>query len=212
MSRPMIPAGTLGLVSLKVGCVRSQHTLPKVATIKGCAIRKHVRVLLGLLAMFVPACAQSPDPATDSSQESAVDTTREEAIGTLKDADQAWAHTTDAEAFLSFFTEDALWLYCNRPKMDGKEEIGAYVSNVFAMPEFTLDWQPARIEVGASGDMGYTAGNWRSSYENSDGQLAENIGSYLAIWKKQEDGKWKVAVEIDFPSQELFHIAEPRLD
>ena len=51
--------------------------------------------------------------------------------------------------------------------------------------------------------MGYTAGNWQSRYEDSDGQLTEDSGSYLAIWKKGEDGQWKVVVEIDLPGQTL---------
>jgi len=38
--------------------------------------------------------------------------------------------------------------------------------------------------------------------------LVEGSGSYLAIWKKQKDSKWTVAVEIDFPGQEVYQIAE----
>ena len=135
----------------------------------------------------------------------------EEVIKTLRDADQAWAETTDAKGFLSFFTEDPIWIFCGLPKLEGKEEVGDFASNVFAQPEYKLDWKADRVEVGTSGDMGYTAGNWKSSHENPDGQLVENSGSYLAIWKKQKDGKWKVAVEIDFLGQELFQSDESPL-
>jgi uncharacterized protein (TIGR02246 family) len=144
----------------------------------------------------------------NSPSESA-DATREEDVRKLRDADQSWAATADADGFLSFFADDAIWLYCNRPMMEGKEEIAAFVSTGFSRPEITLDWQAARVDLGASGDMGYTAGNWQSSYKDSDGQLVERLGSYLAIWKKQDDGKWKVAVEIDFPDQELFETVDP---
>lgn len=160
-------------------------------------------VSFSLLVIFVSACTQSPVPSIDSQNESA-DVTREEAITALRDADQAWSESTDTEGFLSFFAEDPIWLICDRPMMEGKEEIGAFVSDMHTRLKHKLDWKADRVDIGASGDMGYTAGNWQTSYENSDGQLVENSGSYLAIWKKQDDGKWKVAVEIDLPGQEMF--------
>ena len=53
-----------------------------------------------------------------------------------------------------------------------------------------ISWKPFRAEASASGDMGYTFGNWQ--YKGKDTTM---YGNYYTIWKKQKDGKWKFVVD-----------------
>lgn len=53
---------------------------------------------------------------------------------------------------------------------------------------YTLKWQPHNAEVSKSGDLGYTYGIYAITPSNIDTQL---LGTYLHVWKRQEDGSWK---------------------
>jgi len=54
----------------------------------------------------------------------------------------------------------------------------------------TLSWKPVGADVAASGDLGYTWGNWK--YQAPD---TAYYGNYFTAWKKQKDSSWKVALD-----------------
>jgi ketosteroid isomerase-like protein len=54
----------------------------------------------------------------------------------------------------------------------------------------TLTWAPLKAEVAKSGELGYTWGNWK--YELKD---TTYYGNYFTVWKLQQDGSWKVALD-----------------
>lgn len=56
---------------------------------------------------------------------------------------------------------------------------------------YTLKWQPHNAEVSESGDMGYTYGIYAITPSLMDTQL---LGTYVTVWKRQEDGSWKFVV------------------
>ena len=60
-----------------------------------------------------------------------------------------------------------------------------------AIPGFSLQWTPVRADVGAAGDVGYTVGTYEASMSG-----ATEKGKYVAVWKKQSDGTWKVKEDL----------------
>ena len=60
----------------------------------------------------------------------------------------------------------------------------------------TLTWTPVKAEMAASGDLGYTYGNFVFAGKDKDGKLVKHYGKYTSIWKKQKDGHWKVVVDM----------------
>ena len=58
----------------------------------------------------------------------------------------------------------------------------------------TLVWEPAYAEVSAAGDLGVTTGPW----EQRPMPFAppDAFGQFISVWKKQPNGKWRVAVDI----------------
>ncbi len=96
------------------------------------------------------------------------------------------------DAFLTYFAEDGVEV------VDG----GAF-DNKDAMrkqapwPEgTTLTWTPVKADMAASGDLGYTYGNYVYTAKNKDGKLVASYGKYTSIWKKQKNGQWKVVVDV----------------
>ena len=96
------------------------------------------------------------------------------------------------DAFLTYFAEDGVEV------VDG----GAF-DNKDAMrkqppwPEgTTLTWTPVKADMAASGDLGYTYGNYVYTAKNKDGKLVASYGKYTSIWKKQTNQQWKVVVDV----------------
>ena len=60
----------------------------------------------------------------------------------------------------------------------------------------TLTWTPVKAGMAASGDLGYTYGNYVFTGKNKEGKLVTSYGKYTSIWRKQKDGQWKVVVDV----------------
>ena len=108
-----------------------------------------------------------------------------------------------AEAFNEYLTEDALQLPAGNNPVEGVENI--YNRMKDNQGNYVLDWSPQYAEVANSGDMGYTWGTYSLAYKDENGEEQKSYGKYLNVWKKQTDGKWKVAVDIgnDSPDPEI---------
>jgi ketosteroid isomerase-like protein len=96
------------------------------------------------------------------------------------------------DAFLAYFADDGVEI------VDGG---GFDTKDVMRKrdpwPEgTTLTWTPVKAEMSASGDLGYTYGNYIYTVKNKDGKVVVNYGKYTSIWKKQKDGQWKVVVDM----------------
>jgi ketosteroid isomerase-like protein len=96
------------------------------------------------------------------------------------------------DAFLTYFAEDGVEIV-DGGGIDTKDAMRKQPP----WPEgTTLTWTPVKAEMSASGDLGYTYGNYVYTAKNKDGKLVANYGKYTSIWKKQKDGQWKVVVDM----------------
>jgi len=101
-------------------------------------------------------------------------------------------------AFVSYFAEDGVELD-DGGGIASRDEIAKQP----AWPEGTsLSWTPVRGDMAASGDLGYTYGNYVFKSRNRDGKIVSTYGKYMSVWKKQKDGSWKVAVDMGNSSPE----------
>jgi ketosteroid isomerase-like protein len=96
------------------------------------------------------------------------------------------------DAFLTYFAEDGVEVV-DGGGFDTKDAMRKQPP----WPEgTTLTWMPVKAEMAASGDLGYTYGNYVYTAKNKEGKLVANYGKYTSIWKKQKDGQWKVVVDM----------------
>jgi ketosteroid isomerase-like protein len=96
------------------------------------------------------------------------------------------------DAFLTYFAEDGVELV-DGGGINTKDDMRKQL----AWPEGTsLTWTPVHAEMAASGDLGYTYGNYIYTAKNKEGKLVANYGKYTSIWRKQKDGQWKVVVDM----------------
>ncbi len=107
-------------------------------------------------------------------------------------ADEAFSnmskHQGMKKAFVEFMDNDAILLRPNHLPIVGADAV-EFLSEVNDT-SYTLTWKPSSAEISSSGDLGFTYGIY--SLQMNDTSLS---GTYVSIWKKQADGKWKFILD-----------------
>lgn len=99
---------------------------------------------------------------------------------------------TRADQWMSYFAENAT--VPSAKPLAGKQALTEHYKQVFADADLKLSWVPTKGEVFAGGKMGFTVGKYTALYKD-DGKLMEQTGTYITVWKKQEDGSWKIVAD-----------------
>lgn len=96
-------------------------------------------------------------------------------------------------AFAAYMAADVVTVNSGTPEVRGLE---AVLADFDTWPEGAgLSWRPVAADIAASGDLGFTRGDWTARIPGEDGAVAESTGRYLSIWKRQADGAWKVTLD-----------------
>ncbi|TWI80295.1 uncharacterized protein DUF4440 [Lacibacter cauensis] len=113
-------------------------------------------------------------------------------LNQMLDTDKAFSAASEKvgmnKAFLEYAADDAVLL---RPGyMPIVEADVIKYLNAQEDTSFTMTWEPIGADIAASADMGYTYGVYK--VVTADTTLR---GTYLNVWKKQQDGKWKFVID-----------------
>jgi ketosteroid isomerase-like protein len=92
------------------------------------------------------------------------------------------------KSFIEYMDDDGVLLRPNHMPIVGANAI-EYLS-AENDSSYTLTWKPSAASVSASGDLGYSYGTYNL-------QLKDSLikGTYVSIWKKQKNGKWKFVLD-----------------
>lgn len=93
------------------------------------------------------------------------------------------------KAFLEYIDDDGIMMKDNALPIKGAQAIDFISSMNDSSVELT--WEPQGGDIAASGELGYTYG----IYELKGDSDTVERGTYVTIWKKQEDGKWKFVLD-----------------
>ena len=129
-----------------------------------------------------------------------LDTERRRLLNTDRQFAQMSLDKGAAEAFNHFLTEDAMGMSHKQHPVIGREQI--YMEMKVGQDNNELAWEPQRAEVAGSEDMGWTWGKYTLSFSDEAGVKQKRYGKYLNIWTRQDDGQWKVAVDMGNSSPE----------
>ena len=117
------------------------------------------------------------------------------ALSSLANTEREFAATSVREgiraSFLRYFAEDGISL---SPKPHVYKESALKTPPPAHPLARTLFWEPIVADVSSSGDLGYTMGP-ASLKDSARGDAPTWFGFYFSIWKKEKDGRWKVAVD-----------------
>jgi ketosteroid isomerase-like protein len=109
----------------------------------------------------------------------------------IRDADAAWAEAIASKSIdqtLAFYDPEAVTAGSAMFPARGLPALREHWTKLFARPDFALTWKADRVVVTESATVAYSAGTWSMPGSNEN-------GPYLAVWRKQTDGQWKVLVD-----------------
>lgn len=94
------------------------------------------------------------------------------------------------EAWIEFFTDEGVVF------QPGPVNVKTFMRQFLPTPNpapNSIDWVPMRGDISAGGDMGYNIGPWKITDHTK--KETDAWGYFFSVWKKQPDGKWRVAVD-----------------
>src|SRR5438874_11229331 len=121
----------------------------------------------------------------------AADTQSEQAV---READEQWSNAAaakDLDKTVSFYADNAMVLPPNQPMVTSKTGIRNLWKG-FLESLTDISWKTTRVEMAKSGDVGYLIGTYTMTMKDG----TKDTGKYCEVWKKQADGKWKVAADM----------------
>lgn len=99
----------------------------------------------------------------------------------------------DVPAALAYFSDDVIILLPEE-RLEGKEALKAYMLDAVTCEGFSLATRVTKEET--TDRLGYTVVDYKVTALGKDGKPIGSNGTLVRVWKKQEDGNWKVIVEI----------------
>ncbi len=116
----------------------------------------------------------------------------EEQLQEMVEADKAFSAHSEKngmkKAFLAYSADDAVLLRPGfLPIIEG--DVIRFL-NAQEDTSFVMTWEPRGADIASSGDMGFTYGTYK--VVTADTTL---LGTYLNVWRKQEDGTWKFVID-----------------
>jgi uncharacterized protein (TIGR02246 family) len=114
----------------------------------------------------------------------------------------------DTERLVGHYADDAYFVAPGVKPADGLTPIRKAYADAMTDSAFSVNFASDKIDVSASGDMAYARGHFSEKYTDpKTSKVMTDSGSYLTVYKKQQDGSWK-AVE-DFAAADPDSIKEP---
>ncbi len=109
--------------------------------------------------------------------------------------------TGNVDSASFYWADDAMIMAQGQPTMKGKDQIKQLMSFMQKMPGFKMTWdeKPTDIQISADGQMAYLFAKNELTRSDSAGKEIKVVNQALQIWKKDKEGKWKVAVVVMYP-------------
>jgi len=152
-----------------------------------------MRSLLTVLAFFLLVAAivlTISRPAASASSKATAETLKQ-----LEGEFMKAAAEKGSEGYMSYYADDSVELPNGAPLISGKANIAegmGFLDN----KDNRLQWTPVGADISASGDIGYTYGNFEFHSKDKEGKPHVDYGKYTSIWKLQADGSWKVVLDM----------------
>lgn len=156
-------------------------------------IRRAARVFVLLsLSASVPSCrgarVEATRPVTTVSAAAAASEVRAAADGWRRAYE-----AKDAAGIVSFYADNGLAMYPRPQPTVGRAVNLAVWTESYARPNAAHPLTTDSVVVAASGDVAYTVGRWRVTYDRADTTPVNVGGQWIAVWRRSAVG-WRIAV------------------
>ena len=98
----------------------------------------------------------------------------------------------DHQAFARFVSPEAVFFSGPTP-LHGRQQVIDWWERYYRSPQAPFSWEPAEVEVLASGTLALSSGPVR----DPDGKL---IGRFTSIWRLEAPGEWRIVFDKGAPA------------
>ena len=125
---------------------------------------------------------------TNNPNESATD-----AINRIAEEMLAAFEAKDSAKVNSYYAPGAVLATPGRPAAKDGRAVTKAIKDDIADPNLKISVSNEKTEVAGSGDLAYRRGSFKITTTNPQTKQAEQSeGTYLAVFRKQADGSWKI--------------------
>jgi ketosteroid isomerase-like protein len=145
-----------------------------------------MRIAAGLAATAVVMAAHAADAGAAPS-----DDLRQQVMA----AERAFAKTMadrDHQAFARFVSEEAVFFSGPTP-LHGRQQVVEWWQRYYRSPQAPFSWEPAEVEVLASGTLALSSGPVHDP-------AGKPIGRFTSIWRLEAPGEWRVVFDKGNPA------------
>ena len=162
-----------------------------------------VALLATTMAMAVGGCAKEGQGASNP-----------DSVKTAIQADQTkWNlqfKDKDTESLVGHYADDAFFAAPGVAGVEGSTPIRQIYANASTDPAFDVQLSVTKVDVASSGDMAYARGKFTEKYtDKKTGKVMSDSGSYLTVYKKQDDGSWKAVEDFAAADPDSTKAVEP---
>ncbi|MFC1554126.1 YybH family protein [candidate division KSB1 bacterium] len=145
-------------------------------------MKKAFVLLMSIAAFLITGCGQSVDIEAEKAAVLAADTALMKAY-----------NDKDTELVMSFYTDDFRQGIAGATGFRDKERCRELNVTWFEQG-WQWNWNTETVEVSSSGDLAYTFSIFDFFRINEEGTEVHNRGGGVFVWKKQDDGSWKIVL------------------
>jgi uncharacterized protein (TIGR02246 family) len=106
----------------------------------------------------------------------------------------------DADMLANLFTDDGMMVHPNVEPIRGKEHIRSEVARLMSKSRFS-EWEFNSLSISASGNLAYELLQYGFTLRPEGKNPIALSGKYLMIWKQQNDGAWKILLQVAQPNE-----------
>lgn len=141
-----------------------------------------VLIVVGLLVLLVVFKKKKPDNTAEVKASKCLE---------LMSVDRDFSEMSNQKgmkaAYIEFIDSNGVMLRTNHMPIVGANAIDYLIQQ--DDEGYALTWDPQHAEIAESGEMGFTYGIFRLHPKSMDTVV---FGTYTNVWRKQQDGKWKL--------------------
>ena len=127
-------------------------------------------------------------------------------VKAIRDLEATWNEefaARDVDKVVSHYADDAILMAPGMAPFAGKQDIRSAMAQMIADPAMTLKWSPSRIDIAASGDIGYSQGSYLMTLTDPrTKKVVHSHGSYVTTFRHETDGTWKAVTDISTPEEQ----------
>jgi len=144
------------------------------------------------LAVIPAGCNQAPPPPAPD--------THDADVKAIRDVETGYRQAVvgkDADKVAALYADDASLFIPDAPVANGTAAIKAVWKSMLGDKNFAFEFASDKVDVAKSGDLGYSQGTMTHTFTDPKTKKVLTMkGKYVAVFKKQADGSWKIVADI----------------